>query len=291
MQDVEPEASSVMLCRGRRFLWGMRTFVMGVINVSPDSFSGDGTGDDVQAAVDRARRFEEEGADIIDVGGESTRAIVGRPQYIPLPEQEELHRVIPVLERLVPKVSLPISIDTYKSGVARRALEAGVSMLNDVWGLKHDPALAELAATFNVPIILMHNQEGTSYKDLLSDVTSSLSNSLDQALAMGVLRDRIILDPGIGFAKTPEQSLEVLQQLQELKALGYPLLVGTSRKSFIGMVLDLPVHEREEGTAATVALAIANGVDIVRVHDVKAMVRVARMADAVVRGWQRAKAT
>ena len=291
MQDVEPEASSVMLCRGRRFLWGMRTFVMGVINVSPDSFSGDGTGDDVQAAVDQARRFEEEGADIIDVGGESTRAIVGRPQYIPLPEQEELHRVIPVLERLVPKVSLPISIDTYKSGVARRALEAGVSMLNDVWGLKHDPALAELAATFNVPIILMHNQEGTSYKDLLSDVTSSLSNSLDQALAMGVLRDRIILDPGIGFAKTPEQSLEVLQQLQELKALGYPLLVGTSRKSFIGMVLDLPVHEREEGTAATVALAIANGVDIVRVHDVKAMVRVARMADAVVRGWQRAKAT
>lgn len=276
-----------MICRGASFRWGVRTYVMGVVNVSPDSFSGDGIGDDVQAAVDCARRLEEEGADIIDVGGESTRAFAGHPQYTPISDEEELQRIMPVLERLMPQVSVPVSVDTYKSGVARRALEAGVSMLNDIWGLKQDPALAEVAASFNVPIILMHNQAGTHYQDLLSDLKASLDRSVRQALDAGVPQEMIILDPGIGFGKTPEHNLEVLRRLRELKALGYPLLIGPSRKSFIGLVLDLPVDQRIEGTAATVALSIANGVDIVRVHDVQAMVRVARMTDAIVRGWQR----
>ena len=276
-----------MICRVASFRWGVRTYVMGVVNVSPDSFSGDGIGDDVQAAVDCARRLEEEGADIIDVGGVSTRAFAGRSQYSPISDEEELQRIMPVLERLVPQVSVPVSVDTYKSGVARRALEAGVSMLNDIWGLKHDPALAEVAASFNVPIILMHNQAGTHYQDLLSEMKASLDRSVRQALDAGVPQEMIILDPGIGFGKTPEHNLEVLRRLRELKALGYPLLIGPSRKSFIGLVLDLPVDQRIEGTAATVALSIANGVDIVRVHDVQAMVRVARMTDAIVRGWQR----
>ena len=276
-----------MICRGASFRWGVRTYVMGIVNVSPDSFSGDGIGDDVQAAVDCARRLEEEGADIIDVGGVSTRAFAGRSQYTPISDEEELQRIMPVLERLVPQVSVPVSVDTYKSGVARRALEAGVSMLNDIWGLKHDPALAEVAASFNVPIILMHNQAGTHYQDLLSEMKASLERSVRQALDAGVPQEMIILDPGIGFGKTPEHNLEVLRRLRELKALGYPLLIGPSRKSFIGLVLDLPVDQRIEGTAATVALSIASGVDIVRVHDVQAMVRVARMTDAIVRGWQR----
>lgn len=275
-----------MTCRGASFHWGMQTFVMGVVNVSPDSFSGDGIGGDVQAAVDRARRLEEEGADIIDVGGESTRAFAGRPHYTPISVEEELQRVIPVLERLVPRVSIPVSVDTYKSGVARRALEAGASMLNDIWGLKQDPILAEVAASFNVPIILMHNQTGTHYQDLMSEMKASMNRSVRQALDAGVQQGMIILDPGIGFGKTPQHNLEVLRRLREIRVLGYPLLIGPSLKSFIGLVLALPVDQRVEGTAAAVALSIAHGVDIVRVHDVKAMVRVARMSDAIVRGWQ-----
>ena len=276
-----------MMCRGKRFVWGARTYVMGVVNISANSFSGDGTGDDVQAAVDQARRFEEEGADIIDVGGESTRAFAGRPQYEPISEDEELRRVMPVLERLISQVSVPVSIDTYKSGVASRALDAGVSMLNDIWGLQYDSALARLAAEHNVPIVLMHNQKDTRYDDLISDVKTFLARSVDQAVEAGVPREAIIVDPGIGFAKKPEHNLQLISRLRELRELGYPLLVGPSRKSFIGLVLDLPVEQRMEGTAAAVALSVANGADIVRVHDVQTMVRVARMADAVVRGWQR----
>ena len=275
------------MCRGKRFLWGTRTYVMGVVNISPDSFSGDGTGEDVEAAIDQARRFEEEGADIIDVGGESTRAFAGRPQFEPISEEEELQRVMPVLERLMSQVSVPVSVDTYKSGVARRALEAGASMLNDIWGLQYDPALARLAAEYQVPMVLMHNQNGLHYDDLVSDVKAVLAKSVNQAVEAGVPSERIIVDPGIGFAKRPEDNLQLIGRLRELKELGYPLLVGPSRKSFIGLVLDLPVEQRVEGTAAAVALSIANSADIVRVHDVRTMVRVARMADAVVRGWQR----
>ncbi|MFQ5861028.1 MAG: dihydropteroate synthase [Dehalococcoidia bacterium] len=279
------EEGRVTRCGGREFRWGERTYIMGILNVTPDSFSGDGLAGRPQEALEQAIRFEAEGADIIDVGAESTRQSLGVPGSTPVEAQEELRRLLPVLELLTSRVKLPISVDTYKSEVARRALEAGAVMLNDVWGLNADPQLAYLAAQFGVPLVLMHNQRGTRYRDLLADITSSLRDSVQKAQEAGVPREHIILDPGIGFGKNAEQSIEVLRRLEEVKALGYPLLVGTSRKSHIGAVLDLPVEERLEGTAATVAIAITKGADIVRVHDVQAMVRVARMSDAVVRGW------
>jgi len=262
---------------------------MGIINLSPDSFSGDGISD-LESAVAQAHRLVAEGADILDVGGESTR-----PDSAPVSVDEEIKRVIPVIERLSPEVSVPLSIDTYKSEVARRALEAGAAMLNDQWGLKRDPKLAELAAEKGVPLILMSNQRDKGgydagvrrdtayYGDVMDEVTSSLRNSLDLALRLGVPGESIILDPGIGFGKTWRQELEIIRRLGELKSLGRPILVGTSRKSFIGLVLDLPADQRVEGTAATISIAIANGADMVRVHDVKQMVRVCRMSDAIVR--------
>lgn len=287
MQSADQQQpSSYMICRGRKFKWGARTYLMGVVNVSLDSFSGDGTGSDIRAAVDQARRFEEEGADIIDVGGESTRAFAGRPLYEPISEDEELRRVIPVIEHLLSEVNIPVSIDTYKSEVAKRALEVGVSMINDIWGLQYDSFLAQLAALHSVPIVLMHNQTGTRYDNLVADVKSGLAASVARAVDAGVSRGSIILDPGLGFAKSPEHNLELIRSLSDLRDLGFPLLVGPSRKSFIGLVLNLPVEQRLEGTAAAVALSVANGADIVRVHDVQAMSRVARLADAVVRGWE-----
>ena len=262
------------------FAWGKRTYVMGIINVTPDSFSGDGLGHDAEAALEQALRFQDEGADIIDVGGESTR-----PGSTPVTVEEEKRRVIPVIRLLASRLDVPVSVDTYKREVARDALAAGAAVINDVWGLKRDPALADLAAREGAPIVLMHNQQGLDYSDLVPEALASLRASLRQALEAGVPSENVVLDPGLGFGKRPEHNLELLRRLAELKALGLPLLVGTSRKSTIGLVLDLPVEERLEGTAATVALAIANGADIVRVHDVKAMTRVARMSDAIVRGW------
>ncbi|MBF8267786.1 MAG: Dihydropteroate synthase [Dehalococcoidia bacterium] len=277
-----PKGVGVTRCGTLEMEWGKRTYIMGIVNVTPDSFSGDGLGYDVEAALEEALRFQAEGADIIDVGGESTR-----PGSTPLDASEEMRRVIPVVRRLASRLRVPISVDTYKSEVAQEALDAGASMLNDVWGLKHDSSLATLAARVGVPIVLMHNQRGTAYSDLVPDVLGSLKASMDRALEAGVLVENVILDPGIGFGKTAEHNLEILRRLEEIKGLGRPILVGTSRKSTIGLVLDLPVEERLEGTAATVALAIARGADVVRVHDVRAMARVARMADAIVRGWQR----
>ena len=262
------------------FAWGKRTYVMGIINVTPDSFSGDGLGHDAEAALEQALRFQDEGADIIDVGGESTR-----PGSTPVTVEEEKRRVIPVIRLLASRLDVPVSVDTYKREVAREALAAGAAIINDVWGLKRDLALADLAAREGAPIVLMHNQQGLDYSDLVPEILASLRSSLRQALEAGVPSENVVLDPGLGFGKRPEHNLELLRRLAELKALGLPLLVGTSRKSTIGLVLDLPVEERLEGTAATVALAIANGADIVRVHDVKAMTRVARMSDAIVRGW------
>ena len=270
----------VTRCGGREFRWGQRTFMMGVVNATPDSFSGDGIADDPDAAVRQAKRFVDDGADVIDIGGESTR-----PGATPVGADEEMRRVVPVIERITQAVDLPLSIDTHKSAVADAALNAGASMINDVWGLKHDPHLADLAAEAGVPIVLMHNQQGTSYEDLVAEILDSLQRSIEAARAAGVPKDSIIVDPGIGFGKTAEQSLEVLRRLDEFQILGQPLLVGTSRKSAIGLVLDLPVDQRLEGTAATVAVAIAKGADMVRVHDVRAMARVARMTDAIVRGW------
>ncbi len=263
------------------FRWGERTYVMGIINLSPDSFSGDGLGGDVEAALERARRMVAEGADIIDVGGESTR-----PGKEPLPIDEiddELRLVIPVLERLASEITVPISIDTYKSGVASRALKAGAAMINDIWGLKRDPRLAELAAETGAPIILMSNQRDAPCQNIMPEIISDLKRSIELATKAGVPEANIIVDPGIGFGKTLEQNLEIIQRLAELKVLGRPILLGTSRKSLIGLVLDLPADQRLEGTAATVAIGIANGADMVRVHDVKQMVRVCRMSDAIIR--------
>ena len=264
---------------------------MGVINVSPDSFSGDGLRD-VEEAVAKAKCLATEGADIIDIGGESTR-----PGSTSLSTDKELRRVIPVVEKLAQEISVPLSVDTYKLEVARQALNAGANMINDIWGLKKEPKLAELAAQKGVPIALMSNQRDSPCHDIVSAVISDLKRALEQALSAGVPWENIIVDPGIGFGKTQEQNLEVLQCLEELQALGRPILLGSSRKSFIGWVLDLtpeqrssevafvpPGDQRLEGTAATIAIGIAQGVDIVRVHDVKEMARVCKMSDAIVRG-------
>ena len=262
---------------------------MGIINLSPDSFSGDGI-TDLEVAVAQAHRFASQGADILDVGGESTR-----PGSSSVSADEEIKRVVPVIERLASEVSVPLSIDTCKLEVARPALEAGATMINDQWGLKQDPGLAELAAEKGVPLILMSNQRDRGgydagvqrdtayYEDLMAEVTSSLRKSLEVALEAGVPRENIILDPGIGFGKTWRQDLEIIRRLDELKELGRPILIGPSRKSFIGLVLDLPADERLEGNAAAIAIGIARGADIVRVHDVQQMVRVCRMSDAIVR--------
>lgn len=273
--------SNLTVAHGEPLVWGQRTCVMGIINVTPDSFSGDGLGADIPAIVDQALRFEKEGADFLDVGAESTR-----PGFQPVSADEELRRLIPALEAIAAQVDLPISVDTYKAQVARRAVAAGAVIINDIWGLKADPELAQVAAEAGTPLIIMHNQETRQYRDLLPDIFSSLKHSAGQALNAGVPQQNLILDPGIGFGKTPDHNLEILKRLAEFKALGYPLLVGTSRKSTIGLVLGLPVDQRLEGTAATVAMSIAGGADIVRVHDVKEMTRVCRMSDAIIRGWR-----
>lgn len=253
---------------------------MGIINVTPDSFSGDGLGGDVAAAVARGQRFEAEGADILDVGGESTR-----PDAAPVSEDEELRRVIPVVERLAREVKAPVSVDTYRFEVARRALGAGASMINDIWGLARDPRLAGLAAEHGVPVVLMSNQRGRTCPDIMPEVIASLERSIALAVSRGLPRESIIVDPGVGlgFGKTLDQNLEIVRRLDELRRLGRPILIGTSRKSMIGLVLDLPPDQRLEGTAATVAISVARGADIVRVHDVARMARVCRMADALVR--------
>ncbi|GAI21377.1 unnamed protein product [marine sediment metagenome] len=263
------------------FRWGERTYVMGICNLSPDSFSGDGLGSDIEAAIEQARRFVVEEADIIDVGGESTR-----PGMEPLSIgniDDELRLVIPAIERLASEIPVPISIDTYKAGVASRALKAGAVMINDIWGLKCDPKLADLAAEAGVPIILMSNQRDAPCQDIIPEIISDLKRSISLAVKAGVLEQNIIIDPGIGFGKSLEQNLEIIRRLAELKSLGKPILLGSSRKSMIGKVLDLPTDQRLEGTAATIAIGIANGANMVRVHDVKPMVRVCRMSDTIIK--------
>lgn len=273
----------------REFRWGERTYIMGIVNMTPDSFSGDGLDVDLDAALQQAVAFERDGADIIDVGGQSTRPPgktygQGASQ---ITVAEEANRVVPLIQRLAQTVSVPISVDTFRIEVARQALDAGASLINDVWGLKKGAELAKLAAERRVPIVLMHNQDSYQYGDLMGEVVASLRDSIRQATTLGVPLEHIIVDPGIGFGKEAAQSVEMLRRMDEFKkALGRPVLVGTSRKSHIGQVLGgLPPAERLEGTAATVALSIQKGADIVRVHDVKEMARVARMSDAIVRGW------
>jgi dihydropteroate synthase len=258
-----------------------RTLVMGVLNVTPDSFAGDAVGDDVAAAVARAHQLVSSGADIVDIGGESTR-----PNSHPITVDEELARVMPVLEALAPHLPVPISIDTRKAEVARRAIAAGAVIVNDVWGLRGDPAMVGvIAESTHTAVVAMHNQRGTDYGDLLEDICGSLRESVRIAQAAGVAEDRVIVDPGFGFAKTPAQNLELMRRLGELRGLGRAVLLGPSRKHTIGAILDgAPPPERVEGTLALVALGIAAGVSIVRVHDVAETVRAARVADAVVRG-------
>ena len=292
--------SPVLTAGNAAFEWGRQTYIMGIINVTPDSFSGDGTlrvrdGDWIARAVAQGQSQVAAGAHLLDVGGESTR-----PGSQPVPLDEELRRVLPVVAGLAQSVSVPISIDTYKAETARQALDAGATLINDVWGLRMDPAMGRLAAERGAALILMHNRSrpkdaaqsaqlggryvGVDYADLLADIARELNESVQMAAQAGVSADRIILDPGIGFGKTVEQNLELVDRLAELQSLGYPLLVGPSRKSFVGYTLNLPPEQRLEGTAAAVALAIDRGADIVRVHDVEAMARVARIADAIVRG-------
>jgi dihydropteroate synthase len=255
---------------------------MGVVNLSPDSFSGDGIGDDIEAAVDQAQRMVAEGADIIDVGGESTR-----PGTAPMSVEdvdEELRLVIPAIERLAREISVPISVDTYKARVAARALEAGAALINDIWGLKKDPALARLAAEKGVPIILMANERDAPPRvGIVARVISDLESGIKIALDAGVAAENIIIDPGIGFGKSLEQNLELVNRLAELKVLGKPILLGTSRKSMIGLVLNLPADKRLEGNLAVTAIGIANGADMVRVHDVRQTALVCRMSDAIIR--------
>ena len=276
----------------RHFEWGDRTYVMGVLNVTPDSFSGDGllssgaAGGWVGRCVDQALRMEAAGADIIDVGGESTRPPSRYEGAKPVDEAEELRRIIPVIDALQSKLSAPISIDTRKANVARAAVEAGAAMINDV-SMLSDPNMAKSAAELEVPMAIGHIRSRAIYKDVTSEVIADLRFAVGQATNAGIPRDNLFIDPGIGFGKKARHSLEVLNRLGELRVMHLPVIAGTSRKSFIGEVLDLPVEERLEGTAATVALTIAHMADIVRVHDVPEMVRVARMADAVVRRSER----
>jgi dihydropteroate synthase len=279
------------VCGSTTFAWGTRTFLMGILNVTDDSFSGDGVLG-LEAAVERGCLLAANGADIVDVGGESTR-----PGASPIEVAEELRRVIPVIRRLRERLMIPISIDTYRAAVAESALEAGASIVNDVWGFQKDPELAATVARHGACAVATHNRAASptrtdlggffgyvDYTDLLAEIAHGLRQSLELLTAAGVARERIILDPGIGFGKTPEQNLQLLARLYVLRSLGRPLLVGTSRKSVIGLALGLPPDQRVEGTAATVALAIRQGADVVRVHDLPAMAYVARMTDAVVRG-------
>lgn len=289
--------------RNKKFVWGSKTYVMGIVNITPDSFSGDGLfhedapneTDPIKFAIEQVADFLTNGADIIDIGGESTR-----PGAKIVSEDEEIERVIPIIKSV--RAEFPdaiISIDTYKARVAEQAIAAGADIINDVWGFFGDPKMANTAADANVPVILMHNRSkpenaqvaenlggryvGMAYNDLLSDITNELRASIDLALDAGVKPENIIIDPGIGFGKTVEQNCQLIDQLHHFKQLGKPILLGPSRKSFIGYTLDLPPHERVEGTAATIAIGIDRGADIIRVHDVKVMARVAKMTDAITR--------
>ncbi|UFU01531.1 dihydropteroate synthase (plasmid) [Radiobacillus kanasensis] len=250
---------------------------MGIINATPDSFSDGGQFNQVESAVKHALALQEQGADILDIGGESTR-----PGHAPVSEQEEIERVVPIIEAIKEEVDLPISIDTFKAKTAEEAIRAGASLINDVWGARREPAIAKIAAKYRVPIILMHNRTNPSYTNLIEDLMDDLKASITIAQDAGVPDEHIIIDPGIGFAKTVEENLETMRHLDQFHQLGYPLLLGTSRKSLIGKLLDFPVGERDEATGATTCYGITKGVHMVRVHNVEMNVRMAKMMDAII---------
>lgn len=265
-----------MIIGGRIFDFDKSTYVMGILNVTPDSFSDGGRWKTKDRAVEAAVRMAEEGADIIDIGGESTR-----PGYTQISVEEEVDRVVPVIERIKRETDIPVSIDTYKSGVARAALSAGADFVNDIWGLKYEPCMADVIAKYKVPCCIMHNRKNTVYTDFLQDVIRDLQESLQIAKTAGIASDKIIIDPGIGFAKSCEQNLLLIKKLDTLKELGMPILLAASRKSVIGLTLDLPIEDRLEGTLATTIYGALNGAGIVRVHDVKENVRALRMLKAI----------
>ena len=253
-----------------------KTYVMGILNVTPDSFSDGGSYTSIDKAMEQTEKMIQQGADIIDVGGESTR-----PGHVQIGDEEEIKRVVPVIREIKKKIDIPVSIDTYKSAVAKAALEAGADLLNDIWGFRYDEKMAELAAEYDVPVCLMHNRDNLDYDDFMEDVKKDLQISLDIAEKYGVKKENIMLDPGVGFGKTYEQNLMVMDHLEEIVDMGYPVLLGTSRKSVIGLTLDLPVDEREEGTLATSVLGAIKGCQFVRVHDVEKNVRALKMTDAI----------
>ncbi|KMJ56702.1 dihydropteroate synthase [Bacillus sp. LL01] len=265
-----------LTCGPYELALGEKTLIMGILNATPDSFSDGGKYNEVERAVMRAKELVVQGADILDIGGESTR-----PGAEKVTLEMELERVIPVIQAISQEVQVPISIDTYKAEVARQAMQAGAHIINDVWGAKADPDMSAVAAELQVPIILMQNRKERNYQQLIPDMISDLFESITLVKRAGVKDENIILDPGIGFAKTFEDNMKVMQQLDQFHTLGYPLLLGTSRKRFIGHVLDLPEEERMEGTGATICLGIQKGCQIVRVHDVKEIARMAKMMDAM----------
>ena len=267
-----------MIIGGKKFDVEHEIYVMGILNVTPDSFSDGGKYNGMDQAMEHARQMVEDGADIIDVGGESTR-----PGHIMITDEEEIARVTPIIEKLKKEFDVPISIDTYKSKTAEAAVKAGADIINDVWGAKYDKKIADVAAKYKVPIILMHNRENKPYENLMQDVKADLQESIDIALSAGVKKENIILDPGIGFAKTYEENLIVMNNCNEIKDMGYPVLLGTSRKSMIGLTLNLPVNERVEGTVATTVIGIMKGMNFIRVHDVLENKRAAVMTDTIIK--------
>lgn len=257
---------------------GKRTYIMGILNITPDSFSDGGRFNNMEMAIKHAKKMVAEGVDVIDIGGESTR-----PGHESVSEEEEINRVVPIIEALSKELQIPISVDTYKGRVAELAIKAGASMINDVWGFKKDPYIASVAAKYNVPCCLMHNRDNKDYTNLVQDILKDLEESIEIALRAGVKKENIILDPGIGFAKSYEDNLKTMNNLEKLNSLGYPVLLGTSRKSMIGNALNLPVEERLEGTLATTAIGIMKGCEFIRVHDIKENKRVCVMTDAIYR--------
>ena len=263
----------------KEFKIGERTYIMGILNFTPDSFSDGGIFNNIDVAIEHVKKMIDDGADIIDVGGESTR-----PGYTLISDEEEISRVVPVIKAIKENLDIPISIDTYKAKVAEKALEAGADLINDIWGFKKEKDMAKVAAKYNVPCCLMHNRDNEEYKNLMEDILNDLRESIKIAKEAGVKDENIILDPGIGFAKTYEQNLETMNNLERFKELGYPILLGTSRKRMIGYALDLPVEERVEGTVATTVIGIMkDACDFVRVHDVLENARAAKMTDVIVR--------
>ncbi len=267
-----------MIIGNKEFKFKEQTYIMGILNVTPDSFSDGGRYSTVTEALKHAGQMEAEGVDIIDVGGESTR-----PDYIQVSEEEEINRVVPVIKELKKHFNIPISIDTCKSKVAQSAAETGADMINDIWGLKYDGNMAGVIQKYNVPACIMHNRKEAVYKNYMADIISDLQESIDIGLKAGIKRDKLIVDPGIGFAKTYEMNLILMNRLEELHRLGLPILLGTSRKSVIGLTLDVPVNNRLEGTIATTVMGVMKRCGIIRVHDVLANYRAVKMTEAILR--------